>query len=133
MSYAHLPRRGRLGLRVFMAEELKTRDAGIYLLGAVLGICAGILDLEAGDLLGTALFVLISTMVLGAMRPARPWRWTIVVGVFVPLVRLGAYLLFKRQPERSQIYESILGFVTGIAGAYGGSVARKGLRELFGK
>jgi energy-converting hydrogenase Eha subunit A len=116
-----------------MREELKSRDVGIYLLASILGICAGILDLEAGDLLGTALFVLISTMVLGFMRPAKPWRWTIVVGVFVPLVRLGAYLLFKRQPERSQIYESILGFVTGIAGAYGGSVARKGLRELFGK
>ena len=116
-----------------MPEELKPRNAGVYLLAAFLGIFAGILDLEAGDLLGTALFVLISTMVLGFMRPEKPWRWTIAVGIFVPLVRLGAFLLFKRQPERSQIYESILGFVTGIAGAYGGSVARKGLRELFGK
>jgi len=116
-----------------MPEELKPRDAGVYVLAAFLGICAGILDLEAGDLLGTALFVLISTMVLGFIRPAKPWRWTIVVGIFVPLVRLGAYLLVKRQPERSQIYESILGFVTGIAGAYGGSVARRGGRELFGK
>jgi energy-converting hydrogenase Eha subunit A len=116
-----------------MVEQLKPRDAGVYVLAAFLGICAGILDLEAGDLLGTALFVLISTMVLGFMRPAKPWRWTVAVGIFVPLVRLAAYLLFKRQPERSQIYESILGFVTGIAGAYGGSVARRGLRELFGK
>jgi energy-converting hydrogenase Eha subunit A len=116
-----------------MAETKRPRDRWVYLLGVFLGICAGILDLEAGDLLGTALFVLISTMVLGVIRPERPWRWTIMVGVFVPLVRLGAYLWVRQKSDRAQIYESILGFVTGFAGAYSGSVARRGVRELFGK
>jgi energy-converting hydrogenase Eha subunit A len=114
-------------------EDRHSSDFWVYLLAAILGICAGILDLKAGDLLGTALFVLISTMILGAMRPDRPWRWTLVVGIFVPVVRFGAYLLFRRKPERTQIYESILGFVTGIAGAYSGAVARRAVRELFGK
>jgi hypothetical protein len=91
------------------------------------------LDLLVGDLLGTALFVLISTMVLGWLRPEKAWRWTLVVGIFVPLVRLGAFLLFNQKPYRAQIYESALGFVTGIAGAYGGAVMRRGMRELFGK
>jgi hypothetical protein len=31
------------------------------------------------------------------------------------------------------MYESFLGFLTGIAGAYGGAVGRKGFKELFGK
>jgi energy-converting hydrogenase Eha subunit A len=108
-------------------------DLRIYILGVVLGICAGMLDLVVGDLLSTALFVLISTMILGALRPERPWRWTVTVGIFVPLVRLVAYLLFRQKPYPAEIYESALGFVTGIAGAYGGAVGRKGFRELFGK
>ena len=101
------------------------------MIGAFLGICAGWLDVKFGDLLFTALFVLASTMLLGALRPQRPWRWTLLVAVFVPIVRLLAYLFMTQKPYRAQIYESFLGFLTGIAGAYGGSVGRKGLNELF--
>ena len=106
-------------------------DRGIYILGAVLGVCAGSLDVKFGDLLLTALFVLASTMLLGALRPLRPWRWTLLVAVFVPAVQGLAYLLLTEKPYRAQIYESFLGFLTGIAGAYGGSAARRGLAELW--
>ena len=50
-------------------------DTSIYVLGSILGIGAGILDVKVGDLLLTAMFVLASTMLLGALRPERPWRW----------------------------------------------------------
>ena len=106
-------------------------DLGIYILGAVLGVCAGVLDVKFGDLLLTALFVLAATMLLGALRPQRPWRWTVLVGVFVPVVQCAAYFLLTEKPYRAQIYESFLGFLTGIAGAYGGSAARKGIAELW--
>ncbi|MFZ0286591.1 MAG: hypothetical protein WAL32_15290 [Terriglobales bacterium] len=109
----------------------KQNDATIYLLGAVLGICAGVLDTGVGDLLLTALFVLAATMLLGVLRPEKPWRWTITVGVFVPLVRLVAYVALTERPYRAQIYESLLGFLTGIAGAYGGAVVRRVVGELF--
>ena len=108
-------------------------DRGIYALGAVLGIFAGFLDERFGDLLLTALFVVAATMLLGALRPSRPWRWTLLVAVFVPVVQASAYLLLTEKPYPSQIYESFLGFLTGIAGAYGGATARRGLRELWGK
>ena len=104
-----------------------------YVLGAVLGICAGILDVKAGDLLLTALFVLASTMLLGALRPDRPWRWTITVAVFVPVVQLLAYLFLTEKPYPAQIYESCLGFLTGIAGAYAGSFLRRGMNEFLKK
>jgi len=105
-------------------------DTVIYILGAVLGIGAGLLDVKIGDLLLTALFVLASTMLLGALRPQRPWRWVIVVGIFVPIIQLLAYLFLTEKPYRAQIYESFLGFLTGIAGAYGGAVGRRVLNEL---
>ncbi|MGH9513930.1 MAG: hypothetical protein ACRD2U_17525 [Terriglobales bacterium] len=114
-------------------EKLRHNDLYVYGLGSALGICAGVIDVIFGDLLITALFVLISTMILGVLRPEKPWRWIIVVGIFVPLVRLGDYLLFHQKPYAAQIYESALGFVTGIAGAYCGSILRMAFHELFGK
>jgi hypothetical protein len=105
-------------------------DAWVYVLGAGLGIGAGVLDVTVGDLLLTALFVLVSTMLFGGLRPARPWRWTVVVAACVPIVHLVAYFFLAEKPYRAQIYESFLGFLTGIAGAYGGAVGRKGWNEL---
>jgi hypothetical protein len=107
-------------------------DTFVYVLGALLGISAGFLDVKFGDLLLTALFVLASTMLLGTLRPEKPWRWTLVVATLVPIVQLLAYLFLSQKPYRAQVYESFLGFLTGIAGAYGGSLGRKGLNELFG-
>ena len=106
-------------------------DALIYVLAVLLGFSSGILEITVGDLLATALFVLVSTLVLGFVRPLRPWRWIAIVGVFVPLGRLAAYLLLSQKPYRAQIWESGLGFVTGTAGSYCGALARKGVDELF--
>ncbi len=106
-------------------------DLAIYCLAVLLGVCAGILEITLGDLLVTALFVLLSTLVLGYLRPQRPWRWIVVVGIFVPLFRLVAFLVMTQKPYRAQIWESALGFVTGVAGAYAGATARKGVDELF--
>lgn len=111
----------------------KSTDHFIYALGALLGLVGGVLDVKFGDLLLTALFVLASTMLLGTLRPPRPWRWTLLVALFVPVVQIVAYLLLTEKPYRAQIYESFLGFLTGIAGAYGGSIARRGLKELSRK
>ena len=106
-------------------------DLPIYFLAALLGICAGLLEIKVGDLLATALFVMFSTIVLGFIRPKRAWRWILVVAVFVPLIRLAAYIVLQQRPSRAQMWESALGFLTGIAGAYGGALARKGVDELF--
>ena len=106
------------------------RDTHIYLLGVVLGVGAGWLDVKIGDLLLTAIFVLMSTMLLGALRPQRPWRWVLVVAVCVPIMQLLAFLFLTEKPYRAQIYESFLGFLTGVAGAYGGSVGRRALNVI---
>jgi hypothetical protein len=117
-----------------MSDQPRAQTGSIfYLLGGLLGLGAGIIDLRIGDLLLTAMFVLASTMLLGLLRPERPWRWTLLVAAFVPVVQLLAYWLMTAKPYRAQIYESFLGFLTGIAGAYGGAVARKGWNQLFGK
>ncbi len=106
------------------------RSAPIYALAVVLGIAAGVLDVMIGDLLLTALFVLASTMLLGILRPERPWRWTLLVAVFVPLLQVLAYLFLTEKPYRAQIYEAFLGFLTGTAGAYSGAAGRRALQAL---
>jgi hypothetical protein len=123
--------RQKIRPRLLQVLAMPKSDIFIYLLGVLFGLSAGLLEITAGDLLATALFVLVSTMVLGFLRPQRPWRWIVVVGVFVPLLRVAAYLVMTQKPYRAQVWESGLGFVTGAAGSYCGALARKGVDELF--
>jgi hypothetical protein len=106
------------------------RDASFYLLAALCGIGTGYADVVVNDLLFTALLVLASCMLLGLLRAHRPWRWVVVVGIFVPLTELEAYVIQTVKPTRAQIYGSFLAFLPGIAGAYGGSVMRRALDNL---
>ena len=107
-------------------------DVFYYLLAVVSGAAAGWLDIKVGDLLLTAMVVLAANMLLGFLSPRRPWRWVVLVGVFVPVVEWLAYFFLSEKPERAQIYESFLAFVPGIAGAFGGSIGRGVVDNLFG-
>jgi hypothetical protein len=117
-------------------DSLKSKSGGdvfYYLLAALFGVLAGWLDIKVGDLLLTAVVVLVANMLLGFLSPRRPWRWVLIVGVFVPVVEWLAYGLLTEKPERAQIYESLLAFLPGIAGAFGGAVGRKVVNDLFSK
>lgn len=108
-------------------------DGFYYLLAAMSGGLAGWLDIRVGDLLLTAMVVLAANMLLGFLSPRRPWRWVVLVGVFVPVVEWLAYFFLSQKPERAQIYESFLAFVPGIAGAFGGAMGRGVVDNLFAK
>ena len=120
-------------MKLMPAQPTNPRDLPIYLLATFLGFSAGALQVKIGDLLFTALVVLASTMLLGILRPKKPWRWSVLVAIGVPIVTWLAYLFLTEKPYRAQIYESALAFLPGIAGAYGGAVAHRGWKELFGK
>lgn len=99
-------------------------EAWFYLLAAVCGIGTGWGDVVVNDLLFTALLVVASCMMLGLLRPHWPWRWVVTVGIFIPMTELAVYLVLTVKPSRAQVYESVLAFFPGIAGAYGGSFMR---------
>jgi TctA family transporter len=105
-------------------------DVWFYLLAALCGIGAGWADVAINDLLFTALLVLSSCMMLGLLRPRWPWRWVVMVGIFVPLTELAAYVVLTMKPTRAQAYGSFLAFLPGIAGAYGGSLMRGVVENL---
>ncbi len=113
------------------STQSQSSDRYYYLLAASCGAFAGWVDLRVADLLLTAMVVLSANMLLGLLRPRHPWRWVLLVGLFVPVVEGLAYFFFSQKPDRAQIYESFLAFVPGIAGAYGGSVGRTVVENLF--
>ena len=104
-----------------------------YALSVVFGVSAGWIDIKVGDLLLTAMVVLASCMLLGFMSPRKPWRWVLLIGVFIPAVEWLAYFLLSQKPDRAQVYESFLAFIPGIAGAIGGAVGRGVYENLFVK
>ncbi len=106
-------------------------DSLQYLLAAAFGVMAGWIDVKVGDLLFTAMIVLASCMALGFVRPQKPWRWVVLVGMFVPIMEWLAYSILAQKPERAQIYESFLAFLPGIVGAYSGAFGRGVVDNLF--
>ncbi len=105
-------------------------DRWFYLLAALCGIGAGWADVAMNDLLFTALLVVSASILLGALRPLWPWRWVVMVGVFIPMTELAAYVVLTVKPSRAQMYGSFLAFLPGIAGAYGGSLMRGVIENL---
>lgn len=108
-----------------------SRDAWVYAFAALCGIGSGWADVAINDLLLTALLVLAACMLLGTLRPRRPWRWVIAVVVFLPLSEYAAYRLTSLKPTQAQIYGAFLTALPGFAGAYGGAVMRKAIGELW--
>jgi hypothetical protein len=105
-------------------------DAPFYVLAALAGMGAGWVDVAVNDLLFTALLVLLACMLLGLLRPRWPWRWVVVVGMFIPLSELAAYVVLTVKPTRAQVYGSFLASLPGVAGAYGGAVMRRVIDNL---
>lgn len=104
--------------------------SSIYLLGIFLALASGWLHVRIHDLLLTALMVLASGMLLGALRPERPWRWAVLFLIAIPGVQLLAPFLAIEKPTRAEVIESFLAFLPGIVGAYGGAVLRRALQTL---
>jgi hypothetical protein len=113
-------------------HDSQSRDGLFYGLAVLFGIVSGVVHVTVEDPLLTALSVVAFTMVLGFMRPRKPWRWTLLVGLFVPTVMIVANLLhYYETLSRAGLYGSGLIILPGFAGAYGGSVGRIFMREVF--
>ena len=106
-------------------------DALIYALAAAAGLFTGWVDIRVHDLLFTALLVSSFCMLLGVLRPERPWRWVAIIGVCVPIAVVLGYFVLTERPDRAQIWESFLAFFPGIAGAYGGAMMRQAVQNIL--
>ena len=114
-------------------EPTPPGDAPHYIFAFLCGAAAAWVDIKVGDLLLTATIVVASCMLLGFLRPRKPWRWVLIIGVCIPLAEWLAYFFLSEKPTRAQVYESFLAFLPGIAGGVGGALARTVLNNLFAK
>jgi hypothetical protein len=107
------------------------------LFALLLGIGCGVLHvlvetMEEPDPLLSALAVTVAAMFLGLLRPARPWRWVLFVGVPVPLaILIASYVIPTAHFTRASIAGSVLVSLPGCAGAFGGSMLRRKISEIF--
>jgi hypothetical protein len=109
-----------------------------FLLFAVLlGVGCGALHvlvetMDEPDPLLSALAVTAATMLLGVLRPARPWRWVLCVGLPVPLaILLASFVIPTAHFTRASVAGSVLISLPGCAGAFGGSILRRKISQLF--
>ncbi len=102
-----------------------------YALALLLGAISGFFEVALGDLMLTGFLALFFCMLMGGLRPGRPWRWVLVVCGCSPLSRVFAANVLHIYTERAQIYEAFASFITGNAGAYVGSLGRRRAEDLF--
>jgi hypothetical protein len=103
------------------------------LLGAGCGMLHVLVEtMDQPDPVLSALAVTSVTMMLGLLRPARPWRWVLLVGLPVPLAILVAcFVVPTAHFTRASVAGAILISLPGFAGAFGGSILRRKLAQLF--
>ena len=106
-------------------------EAPWYALALLLGAVSGFAEVALGDLMMTGFLALFFCMLMGALRPGKPWRWVLVVCGCIPLSRLFAADVLHVYTERAQIYEAFASFITGNAGAYVGSLGRRRAEDLW--
>ena len=103
----------------------------VYVLAVLLGGATGYVNVRIEDLMLTAVMVTAFAMFLAFLRPARPWRWALLVSAIIPIGEVLAFKLTGQKLNRVGISEAILAVLPANAGAYGGAALRTVIRELW--
>lgn len=109
----------------------KESGIAVWIAGVVFGIVAALGYLFVPEPGLALLWAMFSTMVLGCWRPERPWRWTLLVGLIVPIGAVVHKIIRPEQVTRGLLYGSLLASVPAILGAYGGSFMRRTVETVF--
>ena len=95
-------------------------------LGIVLGFITAYAGLHgAGDVLVYVLLLLFGGL-LGYLEPRAPWRWALVLGVWVPIAEIVYRLTYPfGQPHFKDIVAPLLALVPPLLGVYAGAYVRR--------
>ena len=102
-----------------------------YIVALLLGLFAGWVNEMVRDPLLTALCVVVFSMLMGAWRKRRPWRWMLIVWAGVPLTLAYYHFVAHTPHNRGQIYAVFLQLLAGSAGAHGGYFMRQMIDHVF--
>lgn len=116
-----------------LPQVADTRDATSYMLAAVLGLGIAAFDLFAagGEITPAATLFLLLTSggLFGLLRPTRPWRGALVLGLCLPAVHLAAHALgfndnISPDSWTARLLLAPVASVASLAGAYAGAFLR---------
>jgi len=118
-------------ITVSSADTVHRTSFITYLIAVLLGLFAGWVNQRVDDALLTALCVLAFSMAMGSWKPARPWRWGLLVWIGVPLVLAYYHLVVRWPHNRGQVYGAFLQILAASAGAFGGHFMRQMIDNVF--
>jgi len=116
-----------------MPRVADLRDVPSYALAAILGLGIAAFDLSAagGEITPAATLFLLLTSggLFGLLRPTRPWRGALVLGLCLPAVHLAAHALGFPDGVRPDTWGARLlmapvAAVASLIGAYAGAFLR---------
>jgi hypothetical protein len=79
----------------------------------------------------SALPACAAAMLLGAMRPEKPWRWGLLLAALLPISDLYARLTHEFVQSGRVEGSIIIGLASGFVGGYGGSAMRRMSVNVF--
>jgi hypothetical protein len=103
----------------FATERSLIMQKTLFAVAIVLGLLIGYVDSRPtwDDTGITAGVLLITTAILGAVAPQRPWVWALCVGLWIPLFGISS----------SANYGSLIALAVAFVGAYSGMLVRRAL------
>lgn len=103
----------------------------IYALAVLFGLFSGWVNEKVDDVLLTALCVLFFSMLLGAWKKQKPWRWLLLVWLGVPLVLAYYEFALHWTHTRGHVWSAFLQVLAASAGANGGHYMRDMIDHVF--
>ena len=110
----------------------KTRtDAAVWIVGVLFGVTAAAIHGLVPEQGLTFLWVMLATMILGLWKPEAPWRWMLIVVLFVPVADIAHKAVRPQQVSRAALWGAVLMILAAVPGAYGGSFMRRMIENIF--
>ena len=114
-----------------MTDTQSRTNPLIYLFAVVCGWFSGWVNQRVDDALLTALCMVGFAMLFGVWKPARPWRWVLLVWAGVPAVMAYYAFVVNWPHDRGQIYGAFLQVLAASAGGFGGHFMRHMIDNVF--
>ena len=103
----------------------------VWIVGTCFGVIAALAHLYVTEQGLTFLWVMLSTMILGCWKREAPWRWILLVVLFVLIADLIHKFLRPMQVSRASLWGAALSLLAAVPGAYGGSYMRLMIDNIF--
>lgn len=113
-------------------KDSKTGIA-VWIVGVIFGLIAAVVHLLVPEQGLTFLWVMLSTMILGFWKSRAPWRWLLLVVLFIPAADLSYKIWRPQQVSRAALWGAGLMVLAAIPGAFGGAFMRGVIGNIFNK